>query len=126
LNTAENLRAICEELNAIDARYTPVELIKKGAKRYIPLGDRQWQVLTTIDNKALLITEESVYSAYNDRDEEVTWETCTLREYLNGEFCDGFDPYERSLILETHNINKDNPKYGTAGGNDTGSDKHRD
>jgi hypothetical protein len=56
---------------------------------------------------------------YNVEWESITWETCTLRQYLNGEFYNSFRDNEKAMIAETRNVNTDNPGYGTEGGNDT-------
>ena len=56
---------------------------------------------------------------YNDAWAAITWETCTLRTYLNGEFYNSFSAEDKAKIALTHNTNLDNPEYGTDGGNDT-------
>ena len=57
---------------------------------------------------------------YNEKYEDVTSETCTLRGWLNGEFLtSAFTDDERKIIKETAVKNDANPKYGTTGGNDT-------
>jgi hypothetical protein len=84
-------------------------------------GDLTWQVLDVKDGRALLITEDIVeFRAYNDTDTDVTWETCSLRAYLNGEFLDKhFSAAEQERIMLSAINNDDNPDYGTDGGNDT-------
>ncbi|MDR1136139.1 MAG: DUF6273 domain-containing protein [Clostridiales Family XIII bacterium] len=42
---------------------------------------------------------------YNSEATEVTWESCTLSEYLNNEFFDNFSRHEQAGILETKNVN---------------------
>lgn len=50
----------------------------------------------------------------------VTWETCTLRGWLNGTFYNtAFSQTEQGRIATTKVRNEDNPGYGTEGGNDT-------
>jgi len=57
---------------------------------------------------------------YNEKREDVTWETCTLRKWLNGDFYnDAFTEEEKKRILLTEVRNEDNPRYKTPGGNDT-------
>ena len=52
--------------------------------------------------------------------EEVTWETCSLREWLNDKFYNAaFNKTEKKLIKTTTVKNYDNPIHGTSGGNDT-------
>jgi hypothetical protein len=68
-------------------------------------------------DKALIITEGVVEQrAYHNEQVDVTWETCSLRKYLNGEFLGKFDS---SRIASATNQNPDNPWYGTSGGNPT-------
>ena len=75
-------------------------------------------LLDVKEGKALLLTEKLIDRvAYNDHEKNVTWEKCTLREWLNSEFIGrAFNDDERARILETTNYNFDNPKYGTEGG----------
>lgn len=57
---------------------------------------------------------------YHDTYDNVTWETSTLREWLNSEFLDtAFTNRERNAIQDTLVSNLDNPNYKTSGGNDT-------
>ena len=82
-------------------------------------GGFDWRVLDVQNNKALLITEKIIEQrAYHVEFTDITWENCTLREYLNGEFYNSLGA-EKSAIAETRNENPDNPWYGTAGGRAT-------
>lgn len=56
---------------------------------------------------------------YNETNVPVTWETCTLRKWLNETFIERFSDKERELLAPTKVINSNNPFYGTSGGNDT-------
>ena len=81
----------------------------------------EWRVLDIHDGKALILSEylldTSVY--YYDM-ADVTWETSSLRKWLNGTFYDAaFSESEKSLIQTVTIKNPDNPVYGTPGGNDT-------
>ena len=52
--------------------------------------------------------------------DDITWENCSLRKWLNGKFYDEvFSESEKSLIQTVTIKNPDNPLYGTPGGNDT-------
>jgi tetratricopeptide (TPR) repeat protein len=78
-----------------------------------------WRALAVEKSKALLISEKILEKRpYNDENKCITWENCTLREYLNGEFLDKLGT-AKSVIAETRNNNPNNPWYGTAGGNAT-------
>ena len=94
--------------------------ILQGETRNLQFGDYLWRVLDLQDGEALLLTEDIVEQrSYNSISTDVTWETCTLRTYLNDEFYRNFSAQEQSMILEIQNVNADNPWYGTSGGNDT-------
>ncbi|MBQ7500158.1 MAG: prolyl oligopeptidase family serine peptidase [Clostridia bacterium] len=83
--------------------------------------DIEWTVLDVTGNKALLLSRYVLdVIPYNDKRTNVTWETCTLREWLNGEFYNAaFDKDEKEMIVDTPLENYDNPEFGTDGGNDT-------
>ena len=56
---------------------------------------------------------------YNDL-KSVTWQNCTLRQWLNGIFYEySFNDDEKKLIWLSKLDNPDNPKYGTPGGGPT-------
>ncbi len=83
----------------------------------------EWIVLDVDDKEgvALLLSKYCLEQLpYNKEYTGVTWETCTLRKWLNGEFYDeAFSSSEKQRILLTTIKNPDNPEYGTPGGNDT-------
>ena len=81
----------------------------------------EWQVLDVQDGKALVISKYGLINKpYNVAMTNITWETCTLRKWLNNEFINSvFSSKERDMIITTKLSNPDNPKYGTNGGNDT-------
>ncbi len=60
--------------------------------------NREWIVLDKEDEKALLLTKESVGErAYHVEWTDITWEDCTLREWLNEEFYhDSFTEAEKN------------------------------
>jgi len=81
----------------------------------------EWMVLEVLDDKCLLISEHCIDCLpYNDIDESVTWETCTLRAWLNDSFFNNaFDIEEQERIILTNIVNSDNQQYSVDGGNDT-------
>ena len=81
----------------------------------------KWEMLDIQDGKALLISKYALdCQPYNEEWEDVTWETCTLRAWLNQEFLNtAFSPEEAAAIAETTVVNNDNPRYDTEGGNNT-------
>ncbi|MDR3309881.1 MAG: DUF6273 domain-containing protein [Oscillospiraceae bacterium] len=84
----------------------------------------EWRILDIADGKAFVIAENCVaVRNYSDMGSAVTWENCTLRYWLNGEFyAAAFSDSEQRLIVQTAISNPDNALYNIPGGNDT-SDK---
>lgn len=81
----------------------------------------EWQVLDKQDGRVLVISKYGLdYQQYHGEYESVTWEECDLRRWLNDDFMDSaFTSEEQAKIPEVTVENKDNPDYGTDGGNDT-------
>ena len=99
----------------------------------------KWRVLYIQGDDALLVADQNLdVMKYNESYRDVTWETCTMRSWLNGygsevnvdgidyesdNFIDrAFSAMEKSVILTANVVNKDNPEYGNIGalgGNDT-------
>ena len=81
----------------------------------------EWLVLDKQDGKLLLLSKDALDAKpYNEKYVDVTWETCTLRSWLNGTFyTTAFSQTEQGRIATTKSRNEDNPEYGTEGGNDT-------
>jgi hypothetical protein len=73
------------------------------------------------NQKALLISKDVIATKpYNETNTEVSWETCTIRTWLNGEFYNSaFNGEQKAKILETTVSTPANSEYGTSGGNDT-------
>lgn len=84
-------------------------------------SDIDWIVLEADDNSVLLISKYVLeVKKYNEAHISVTWETCDLRAFLNGEFYNGaFSPVEQKRIMEVTLENPDNSSQGTIGGNST-------
>ena len=81
----------------------------------------EWEVLDVQDGKALLVSSYVLDTIpYNIDNIDVTWESCSLRKWMNEDFYNSaFSLDEQSKILDTNVINEGNPLYGTEGGNDT-------
>ena len=81
----------------------------------------EWRVLAVQNGKALLITDKLLdYVAYNDYNKDVTWETCSMRRWMNNTFLrTAFSSSERKKIASVTVDNPDNAKYGTEGGSAT-------
>ncbi len=96
----------------------------------------KWRVLSVDGDDAFLLADQNLDARlYNESHTNVTWETCTLRSWLNGygastnventdyssdNFIDtAFTAAEQSAILRTDVSNEDNRYYDTEGGNHT-------
>ena len=81
----------------------------------------EWLVLANDGDTATLISKYALDTRpYNTEYESVTWETCTLRKWLNGEFLNAAFSAEEQARMETVTVTADkNQKYGTNPGNDT-------
>ncbi|MBR6365238.1 MAG: hypothetical protein IKS10_03935 [Lachnospiraceae bacterium] len=80
-----------------------------------------WLVLDKQEDRILVISRYGLdCQPYNNQNVDVTWETCSLRKWLNNEFYMAtFTTEERSRILETTVTADKNPEHDTPAGNDT-------
>ena len=98
----------------------------------------KWRVLSNADGKLFLLSDQNLdVFEYHKEYEAVTWETSTMRSWLNGlannkgngenaidytndNFLDtAFSASEQTAIEDTTVVNNDNPSHGTEGGNNT-------
>ena len=81
----------------------------------------KWRVLSVDGDDAFLLADQNLdCQPYNETYTDVTWETCTLRTWLNDVFCNtAFNAAEQAAIKTTTVVNDENPFYGTSGGNNT-------
>ena len=84
----------------------------------------EWLVLAMEENRALLLSRYGLdVKPYNIAWTDVTWETCSLRNWLNNEFLNkAFSAEEQSSILTTDVDNSSDQGYSgwnTPGGNNT-------
>ena len=81
----------------------------------------EWRVLAVENGRALLITDKLIdYVEYNESYANVTWETCTLRKWMNSDFISkAFSSSQQAQIATVINQNPNNPEYKTKGGNAT-------
>ena len=101
---------IAEQIRAHHERGDSNELI-------VSLGGYDWRVLGVQDNRALLLSDKIIETkAYQNGGGDITWEKCSLREYLNGEFYNKLPDDFKALIAETRLTNDNNQWYGTSGG----------
>ena len=82
----------------------------------------KWRVLSVDGDDAFLLADQNLdcQPRYNEETSDVTWETSSLRMWLNSTFKkNAFSLEEQGAILNTTVINADNPLYSTKGGNST-------
>ena len=81
----------------------------------------EWLVLDKKDDRILVISRYGLdCQPYNTTYTKVTWETCTLRNWLNSEFYNtAFSDSEKASVITTTIENPNNAGYGTQGGNAT-------
>ncbi len=110
--------------NSADIALTSREVeFKAGAHLWFGTERSTWRVLD-VDREqetALLIADaQAAEKPYHEKGESITWEKCTLRAWLNGEYYEKtFSDAEKAAILATWHENPNNPQDGTAGGNPT-------
>lgn len=83
--------------------------------------DVEWLVLEVKDGKALVISKYALdCKQYNTSYTDVTWETCTLRKWLNNDFIDAAFSADEKAMIPTVTVSADkNPEYSTNPGNAT-------
>lgn len=82
----------------------------------------EWIVLDVEEEgRLVLLTKYCIERvSYNKKAEDITWEECFIRSWLNSGFLDdSFTKEEQWIIPTSYVVNDDNPLYGTDGGNDT-------
>ena len=87
------------------------DIINFGQYKQDRFGTRktpiQWIVLEKLDSSMLIITQSCLETmTYHKKNTSVTWETCSLREWLNNSFISqAFNKTEQNLIVTTQNNN---------------------
>jgi hypothetical protein len=82
----------------------------------------RWRVLSSVAGGEMYLMCENILAAkpYNASNSAITWELCSLRSWLNGEFLNTAFTYAQRLKIKTSAVaNEDNPRTGTSGGNAT-------
>ena len=118
--------------------FTAFSSVSAQNKMYVTLGqyeqdnnisngpeDIEWLVLAIRESNnekwAFLVSKYVIDARpYNDTKTDVTWETSSIRKWLNSDFYNkAFSPSEKEQIIKFSIPNPDNPKYNTPGGNKT-------
>jgi len=83
--------------------------------------DIEWRVLAKEDNRILVISKYALdCRQYNTSYDRVTWETCSLREWMNDTFLNNAFSAEEQTQIQNTTVSADkNPKHSTNPGNAT-------
>ena len=94
------------------------DIIKLGEWHSDPI---EWQVLEVKDGKALLLSKYALACRkYHNSIENITWENCDLRKWLNVEFFQkAFSGDAAKCVMESHVSAHYNPEYSTDPGYNT-------
>lgn len=89
--------------------------------RYFKWERIKWRVLRVNGSTMFVVADKGLdCKDYNEEYTSVTWETCTLRNWLNNDFYGtAFSSSEQGAIISQTVVNEDNPYYNTEGGNNT-------
>ncbi len=80
----------------------------------------EWQVLKKEEGRVLVVSKYILdYISYNTTYTEVTWETCSIRNWLNTDFVNDTFGGNKDYIESVRVTTKDNTRHTTKGGNDT-------
>ena len=81
----------------------------------------KWRVLSNLGSQLFLLADQNLdCKEYDNTPNSVTWESCTLRGWLNGGFKEGaFSSEEISSIVDSYVVNAENPEHHTPGGSNT-------
>ncbi|MBQ6265390.1 MAG: hypothetical protein IJK60_08085 [Clostridia bacterium] len=92
-----------------------------GSSYYFKWEPIFWNVLRAENDGLYIISNRIIDTkSYNEFSEDTTWETSSLRAWLNNEFFDtAFSGNEKEKIINITHSNENNPDLGTSGGNST-------
>ena len=107
--------------NTQEGKYFTLGRYEQDNKRENGPEPIEWMVLARDGDRVLVISRYILDCVrYDEEYRRVTWETCTLRAWLNGEFLDSaFDAEEQLLIPTTHVTADPNPDFDVDPGEDT-------
>lgn len=89
--------------------------------RYFKWERIKWRVLN-VNNSTMFVAADKGLDCkdYNEEVTSVTWENCTLRNWLNNDFYGmAFGSREQGAIVSQTVVNEDNPYHNVEGGSDT-------
>ena len=89
--------------------------------RYFKWERIKWKVLQNDGSTLFVVADKAVdCKYYNEENKSTTWETSTIRNWLNNSFYNmAFSSSEQNAIVTQNVVNEDNPYYDTEGGDNT-------
>jgi hypothetical protein len=118
--TEAQLKELQEQKRSLVAR---LQALERDMPKEQPKPHRhKWRALRSdaAHNRVAAITCDIVEQmSYHEGGGNVTWETCTLRRWLNGSFYDSLPADMRAHVAKVPVNNPKNAQHGTTGGNDT-------
>jgi len=121
-----------------ELEYAGIRYLKAASSKFFAFEPLVWRVLEVRDGTALLLSDMAVdCEPFQAELNDVSWQDCTLRSYLNGygadenissvDFSEGkhnfldmsFSPDEQDAILKYPVRNENNFYFGTDSGNET-------
>ena len=129
-----NYKDSVSKLDSIKLPYKKALLSKAQVGSWITFGsyeqdnntvngkeDIEWQVLEKDGNRILVISRYALdCQQYNTSYTSVTWETCSLRKWLNGTFLNAAFSAEEQAMIPSVSVSADkNPSNSTSPGNST-------
>ena len=129
-----NYKDSVSKLDSIKLPYKKALLSKAQVGSWITFGsyeqdnntvngkeDIEWQVLEKDGNRILVISRYALdCQQYNTSYTSVTWETSSLRKWLNGTFLNAAFSAEEQAMIPSVSVSADkNPSYSTSPGNST-------
>ena len=83
--------------------------------------DIEWLILAKEEDKLLLISDKALdRQPYNESNVDITWETCSLRKWMNTTFFNEAFSAEEQTRIQSTNVSADkNPQYDTDPGKAT-------
>ena len=95
--------------------------VPNNGYRYFKWERIKWKVLKN-DGKTLFVVADKAIDCkkYNEKSINVTWETSTIRNWLNTSFYNtAFSRNEQSAVVVQNVVNENNPIHEAPGGNNT-------
>lgn len=134
LRALDGYKDSTDKANSIYVKYKIEKIKAAKAGDYVVFGayeqdndtsngkeDVEWLVLANEGDKILVISKYALdCQQYNTSCTDVTWETCSLRKWLNGTFLNAaFSSEEQNSIISSTVTADKNPSYSTSPGNNT-------